>query len=137
VRGFPITAGFIGQTPVQLLLDTGSAANQLDTTFCRTLVPPYRPRPGAVEPSTGADGHRQLVRRSVLPEVVVGEIGWHSLPVLLAGFARPANGQPLPYQGILGYPFLSQDKVVSFHYGRQQFYSLVPTLPSSPGSGAR
>lgn len=137
VTGYPVAACFIGETPVRLLLDTGAPTNQLDTSFCRTLAPPYRPRPGAAEPLTGADGHRQLVRRSVLPEVVVGEIGWHSLPVMLAEFARPASGQPLPYQGVLGYPFLSQDKLVSFHYGRQQFYSLVPTLRPTPGTGTK
>ncbi|TDN38274.1 pepsin/retropepsin-like aspartic protease family protein [Hymenobacter sp. UV11] len=136
-RGFPVAAGFIGQAPVRWLLDTGAADNQLDTTFCRTLPLPDRPQPGAAEPSTGADGHRQLVRRSMLREAVVGETSWQGMPVQLAAFARPANGQPLPYQGVLGFPYLSQDKLVSFHYGRQQFYALVPTRTTAPAAGVR
>jgi hypothetical protein len=49
--------------------------------------------------------------------------------VAVATLARPVTGQGLPYQGILGYVFLyqsSQSGVISFHYGRQQFYSLAP-----------
>jgi hypothetical protein len=44
----------------------------------------------------------------------------------VVSFFQPTNGRALAYQCVLGYQFLSQNGLVSFHYGRLQFYYLMP-----------
>ncbi|MGI4735063.1 MAG: retropepsin-like aspartic protease [Janthinobacterium lividum] len=129
VGGAPIANGYLGTVPVALLLDTGAAANQLDEVLCRTLAPDARPVLVDTEHNTGVDGHRQLTQRGTLPSLVLGPTTWKALPVQVTTLYQPISGRALAYQGILGYPFLSQDGLVSFHYGRQQFYSLTPVHP--------
>ncbi|MDO7885985.1 retropepsin-like aspartic protease [Hymenobacter cheonanensis] len=124
-KGLPVVAGTIGQVPVWLLLDTGAMANNLDAAFSQRLPAPARPRVLGSEVMIGAAG-RQAAQRALLPFLTVGGNDWHDLPVVLATLARPSSGRALPYQGVLGFSFLSQDVVVSFHYGRRQFYSLQP-----------
>ncbi|MGI4835954.1 MAG: hypothetical protein ACRYFK_21075 [Janthinobacterium lividum] len=65
----------------------------------------------------------------MLPSLRVGTTEWRNLPVVLAPPVRYHSGKALPYQGILGGFFLSQEPLVSFHYGRGQFYFLTPTRP--------
>lgn len=127
-QGKPITRGYLGQTPVQLLLDTGAMGNNLDAAFSQGLAPAVRPRVLGADRLVGTSSH-QPAQRAVLPELQLPPTAWYNLPVLLAPPARPSSGRALSYQGILGYPFLSQDGVVSFHYGRRQFYSLTPKRP--------
>jgi predicted aspartyl protease len=127
VRGFPIATGYLGTVAVPLLLDTGAATNQLAAALCQRLAPDARPVLVDTEQNTGADGHHQLTQRGTLPNLLLGSTTWHDLPVQLATYPQPAGGQPPAYQGLLGFPFLSQDGLVSFHYGRRQFYKLTPT----------
>ena len=134
-QGKPVTRGYLGQTPVQLVLDTGAQSISLDLTFVQQLAPAQRPRLlGGTEPFTGVGGGQQQGQRAVLPELILPPTAWRELPVVLAKLAQPTSGPALPYQGILGFAFLSQSAVVSFHYGRRQFYALTPlaatkTLP--------
>lgn len=124
--GKPVVRGYIGKTPVQLVLDTGAALNSLDLAFIQQLAPAQRPRLlGTTEPYVGLGGQQQA-QRATLPELILPPTAWHGLPVVLAKLAKPASGRALPYQGILGFTFLSQNMVVSFHYGRRQFYTLTP-----------
>jgi predicted aspartyl protease len=125
VRGFPIATGYLGKVPVPLLLDTGAATNQLDVALCQALAPGTRPVLSGTERNTGADGHHQLTQRGTLPYLLLGANTWHDLPMQVVPLVAPA-GRALAYRGLLGYPFLSQDKLVSFHYGRRQFFSLTP-----------
>lgn len=124
-RGAPIATGYVGKVSVSLLLDTGASVNQLDATLCQTLAPSERPATTGSEQNTGANGHHQITQRGTLPNLLLGSNTWHSLPIQVAMLAQPVGGRVPAYQGILGFPFLSQDRVISFHYGRQQFYSLV------------
>lgn len=124
-KGLPVVAGTIGGATVRLLLDTGAMANNLDATFSQHLPATMRPRVLGSEVMIGAAG-QQAAQRARLPFLRVGENDWHGLPVILATMARPSSGRALPYQGVLGFPFLSQDVLVSFHYGRHKFYALTP-----------
>ena len=135
VRGVPVADGAVGQVLGHWLLDTGAATNQLDARFCRTLAPADRPTAQGTAPLTGSDGHPQVAQVGILPEVVLAGTAWRQMPVQVLAFARPASGRPLAYQGTLGFPFLSQDHVISFHYGRQQFYTLTPVV--APARGGR
>lgn len=127
--GKPVVRGYIGKTPVQLVLDTGATLNSLDLAFVQQLAPAQRPRQlGTTEPYVGLGGQQQA-QRATLPELVLPPTAWRGLPVVLAKLAKPTSGRPLPYQGILGFTFLSQNVVVSFHYGRRQFYTLTPKRP--------
>jgi hypothetical protein len=114
-----------------LLLDTGAAANQLDSALCQTLASNVRPVLVDTKRNTGADGHHQLTQRGTLPSLVLGPDTWQGLPVQVAPFFQPTSGRALSYQGILGYPFLGQGGLVSFHYGRRQFYHLMPAQNSA------
>ncbi|GAB3637263.1 hypothetical protein GCM10027422_28530 [Hymenobacter arcticus] len=125
VLGKPIAKGYIGKTPVQLLLDTGAMSNNLDTKFSQALAPAVRPRVLGPDRVIGSSS-QQAAQRAILSELQLPPTAWQGLPMVLAPFAQPSNGRVLPYQGILGFPFLSQDGIVSFHYGRRQFYSLAP-----------
>jgi hypothetical protein len=126
-QGKPVTRGYIGQTPVDLVLDTGAMSISLDLALVQHLAPSQRPRLlGKTEPFTGVGGGTQQVQRAVLHELKLPPTAWYELPVVLAKLAQPTSGPALPYQGILGYTFLSQNIVVSFHYGRRQFYTLIP-----------
>jgi hypothetical protein len=124
-KGLPVVTGTIGKIPVRLLLDTGAMGNNLDATFSQRLPAATRPRVLGTEVVIGAAG-RQAAQRARLPILRVGESDWHDLPIVLATLARPSSGRALPYQGVLGFSFLSQDVIVSFHYGRRQFYTLQP-----------
>jgi hypothetical protein len=125
VKGFPVTTATIGQITVRLLLDTGATANNFDAAFSRRLPPAMRPKMLGAEAMLGVAG-QQAAQRARLPLLHVGKDDWHDLPVVLMAMARPSSGRPLPYQGILGFTFLCQDVLVSFHYGRHQFYALTP-----------
>lgn len=125
-QGKPITRGYVGRTPVLLLLDTGAMANTLDLAFTQRLAPAQRPRLlGTTEPYVGLGGQQQA-QRAILHELILPPTAWYELPVVLAKLALPLSGRALPYQGILGFAFLSQNIIVSFHYGRRQFYTLTP-----------
>ncbi|MFD1469896.1 retropepsin-like aspartic protease [Hymenobacter caeli] len=129
VRGGPIVTGTIGAVQVRLLLDTGAVNNDLDAAFCQRLAPREQPTRSGAEFVTGSDGHQQVAQRGTLPTLVLENITWKAVPVLILPHARPISGRELAYQGVLGFPFLSQDQVVSFHFGRQQLYALVPVTP--------
>lgn len=129
VRGFPIATGYLGKVPVPLLLDTGAATNQLAAALCQRLAPDIRPVLSGTERNTGADGHHQLTQRGTLPSLLLGSTTWHDLPVQLASYPPTPDGRSPAYQGLLGFPFLSQDGLVSFHYGRRQFYKLNAAQP--------
>lgn len=126
VQGKPLATGYIGTTRVRWLLDTGAGANHLDQDLSRTLPATDQPRLTGTDQAWGTAGPAQIVRQAILPRLQLGATAWQGLLVMLGSFARPSSGRPLPYQGILGYPFLSQDSLVSFHYGRRQFYVLSP-----------
>jgi len=129
-QGAPVIRGYIGKTPVQLLLDTGAMSISLDPAFVQQLAPAQRPRLlGSTAPSTGVGVGNQQAQRAILHELILPPTAWYELPVMLDKLARPVNGQALPYQGILGFLFLSncgKSGVISFHYGRRQFYTLTP-----------
>jgi len=137
VRGRPVATGTIGAVPVRLLLDTGAVTNDLDAAFCQQLPPAAQPVLTGTDPVTGSGGHRQLARVGQLPGLVLGTTLWQQTPVKVFAYAPPPSGRPLAYQGTLGHPFLLQLQVVSFHYGRQQLYSLVPRRAPAPGPSAR
>jgi hypothetical protein len=126
-KGKPVVSGYIGKTLTRLMLDTGAMTNSLDLAFVEQLAPAVRPRLlGSREPFTGLGGQQQ-VQRAMLHELRLPPTTWQELPVMLVRLARPSSGRTLPYQGILGATFLGQDGVVSFHYGRQKFYTVAPT----------
>lgn len=126
VRGKPLVTGYIGTIPVRWLLDTGSGTNHLNQALSRTLPAADQPRVTGTDQIWGTAGLAQVVRQAILPRLQLGATEWKGMLVALTTLARPSSGRPLPYQGILGYPFLSQDSLVSFHYGRRQFYVLTP-----------
>jgi hypothetical protein len=126
-QGKPVVQGYLGKTPVQWVLDTGATLNSLDIAFVQQLAPAQRPRLlGSTQSFAGVGGGAQQAARAIIHELRLPPTAWYELPVVLTNLARPANGQALPYQGILGYVFLSQNAVISFHYGRRQFYALTP-----------
>jgi hypothetical protein len=126
VKGAPIATGHIGQVPVHLLLDTGSVRDDLDATFCQTLAPANRPVVQGTDFTTGASGQRQRTQLGTLPSLVLGQETWEQIPVQVVRYAQPTKGGTLAYQGTLGHPYLLQLQVFSFHYGRQQLYTLKP-----------
>lgn len=99
--------------------------NSLDATFSQHLPTATRPRVLEREVVISAVG-KQAAQRARLPLLQLGGSTWHELPVVLTTLARYSSGQALPYQGVLGFPFLSQDVLGSFHYGRHTFYALQP-----------
>ena len=127
-KGWPITRARIGPRSVPLLLDTGARENALDTDLAQALPPGARPTGNQPEAIVGPAG-RVMVHRAVLPVLHVGPTEWRGVPVLLAAPVRYQSGRALPYQGVLGGTFLSQEPLVSFHYGRQLFYFLTPKRP--------
>jgi hypothetical protein len=124
-KGLPVATGRIGRASVRLLLDTGAMGNNLDATFSQSLPAAARPQVLGREVLIGTAG-QQAAQRARLPVLQVGHTEWADLPVLLTTLARPSSGRALPYDGVLGFPFLQQDVLVSFHYGRRQFYTLTP-----------
>ena len=126
VRGQPVATGAIGPVPVRLLLDTGAVTDDFDAAFCQGLPRTAQPVLSGTDPITGADGHAQLAQVGHLPSLRLGTELWQRTPVKVFAFAQPRSGQPLAYQGTLGYPYLLQLQVFSFHYGRQQLYTLTP-----------
>lgn len=135
-KGWPIAVAFIDSVPVQLLLDTGSGDNHLDADFAQHLAAATRPKTTTRETLLTPSG-RVAAQRATLPQLQVGATRWQNLPVVLAPPVHYQSGRALPYQGVLGNGFFRHDQLVSFHYGRQQFYRLVPRRAPSPGPGAR
>ncbi|MGI4834948.1 MAG: retropepsin-like aspartic protease [Janthinobacterium lividum] len=127
-KGWPVTLAHIGAVPVPLLLDTGARQNLLDADLARALPAGTRPTGAQPETVVGPAG-RVAAQRAFLPKLQVGTAEWRRVPMLLTAPVRYQNGQALPYQGVLGGTFLSQEPLVSFHYGRRQFYFLTPARP--------
>ena len=127
-KGWPITLAHLGPRSVPLLLDTGARQSVLDADLAAHLPARLRPRGSQAELIIGPAG-QVAARRAQLPQLQVGATEWRNLPVLLTAPVRYQSGRTLPYQGILGGSFLSQEPLVSFHFGRQQFYSLTPKRP--------
>lgn len=127
-KGWPIVTAFIDSVPVQLLLDTGAQDNSLDADFAQNLRVGTRPTSLKRE-TLLAPGGRIAARRAVLPVLQVGTREWKNTPLLLAPPVHYQSGRALPYQGVLGAAFLSREPLVSFHFGRRQFYLLTPSKP--------
>jgi predicted aspartyl protease len=127
-KGWPIAIAFIDSVPVQLLLDTGAQGNSLDTDFAQNLRVGTRPT-GKQREILLAPGGRVAAQRATLPALRVGTSEWRAVPVVLAPSVQYQSGRALPYQGILGESFLSQERLVSFHFGRRQLYFLTPSKP--------
>jgi predicted aspartyl protease len=127
-KGWPVAIAFIDSVPVQLLLDTGAQDNSLDADFAQHLREGTRPT-GARREILLAPGGRVTAQRATLPVLQVGSRTWRSLPFVLAPPVRYQSGRALPYQGVLGESFWSQEPLVSFHFGRRQLYFLTPTKP--------
>jgi predicted aspartyl protease len=135
-KGWPIAVAFIDSVPVQLLLDTGSGDNHLDADFAQNLSAGTRPRKTTRE-TLLTPGGRVAAQRATLPQLQIGATQWQNTPMVLAPPVHYQSGRALPYQGVLGNVFFRQAALVSFHFGRQQFYSLVPRSTLSPGPSAR
>ncbi len=134
-KGWPIAVAFIDSVPVQLLLDTGSGDNHLDADFAQNLSAGTRPRQTTRETLLAPSG-RVEAQRAKLPLLQVGATQWQNIPVVLAPPVHYQSGRALPYQGVLGNVFFSQASLVSFHFGRQQLYRLVPRHAPAPGPSA-
>lgn len=124
-KGWPIAVGFIDSVPVQLLLDTGAGDNHLDSDFAQALLADARPTKAKREILIAPSG-RVSAQHATLPRLQVGAAQWRDVSVVLAPPVHYQSGRALPYQGVLGYLFFRQKPLVSFHYGRQQFYWLTP-----------
>jgi hypothetical protein len=97
VQGRAVTRGYVGQTPVLLLLDTGAMTNTLDLAFTQQLAPARRPRLlGKGEPYVGLGGTQQA-QRAILHELRLPPTAWRELPVAIAKLAQPTNGAAAPY----------------------------------------
>jgi predicted aspartyl protease len=127
-KGWPIAIAFIDSVPVQLLLDTGAQDNSLDADFAQHLRTGTRPT-GTRRETLLAPGGRVTAQRATLPVLQVGTRKWRNIPLVLAPPVRYQSGRALPYQGVLGESFWSQEPLVSFHFGRRQLYFLTPTKP--------
>jgi predicted aspartyl protease len=127
-KGWPIAIAFIDSVPVQLLLDTGAQDNSLDADFAQNLRVGTRPT-GSKRETLLAPGGRVAARRAILPVLQVGTREWRNIPLVLAPPVHYQSGRALPYQGVLGEAFLRQEPLVSFHFGRRQFYFLTPSKP--------
>jgi predicted aspartyl protease len=127
-KGWPVAIAFIDSVPVQLLLDTGAQDNSLDADFAQNLRVGTRPT-GSQRETLLAPGGRVAARRAILPVLQVGTSEWRNLPLVLAPPVHYQSGRALPYQGVLGEAFLSQEPLISFHFGRRQFYFLTPSKP--------
>lgn len=127
-KGWPVVVAFIDSVPVQLLLDTGAQDTSLDADFAQNLRPGARPT-GTQREVLLAPGGRVVAQRAKLPALQVGTTTWRAVPVVLAPAIRYQSGRALPYQGVLGASFLSKEPLVSFHFGRRQFYFLTPPKP--------
>jgi hypothetical protein len=124
-KGWPIVTAFIDSVPVQLLVDTGAQDNSLDADFAQNLRVGTRPT-GSQRETLLAPGGRVAARRAILPILQVGTSEWRNTPLVLAPAVHYQSGRALPYQGVLGEAFLSKEPLVSFHFGRRQFYTLTP-----------
>ena len=127
-KGWPVAVAFIDSVPVQLLLDTGSQDSSLDADFAQNLRVGARPT-GTQREILLVPGGRVVARRATLPALQVGTIEWRAVPLVLIPPIHYQSGRALPYQGVLGESFLSKEPLVSFHFGRRQFYFLMPTKP--------
>jgi predicted aspartyl protease len=127
-KGWPIAIAFIDTVPVQFLLDTGAQHNSLDVDFAQNLRVGTRPT-GTQRETLLAPGGRVVARRATLPVLQVGTSEWRNIPLVLVPPVQYQSGHALPYQGVLGESFLSQEPLVSFHFGRRQFYFLTPRKP--------
>jgi predicted aspartyl protease len=125
-KGWPIAIAFIDTVPVQLLLDTGAQDNSLDADFAQHLRVGARPT-GTQREILLVPGGRVAAQRAILPLLQVGTRKWRNMPLVLAPPVRYQSGRALPYQGVLGESFWSQEPLVSFHFGRRQLYFLTPT----------
>lgn len=123
-KGWPVAVAYIKTTPVHLLLDTGARGSYLDADVAQALPAGARPV-GTRRETVLAPGGRVTARRALLPTLHVGTTEWRALQVLLLPPVRYQSGRRLPYQGVLGGAFFSQQPLVSFHFGRQQFYVLT------------
>jgi predicted aspartyl protease len=124
-KGWPVVVAFIDSVPVQLLLDTGARDNSLDAGFAHNLRVGTCPT-GTRRETILAPGGKVAAQRATLPALQVGTTEWRNLALVLAPTVRYQSGRALPYQGVLGEAFLSQEPLVSFHFGRRQLYSLTP-----------
>jgi predicted aspartyl protease len=124
-KGWPVAIAFIDSVPVQLLLDTGAQDNSLDADFAQNLPVGTRPT-GSQREILLAPGGRVVAQRASLPLLQVGTRTWRNIPLVLAPPVKYKSGRALPYQGVLGEAFLSREPLVSFHFGRRQFYLLTP-----------
>jgi predicted aspartyl protease len=127
-KGWPVAIAFIDSVPVQLLLDTGAQDNSLDSDFAQNLRVGTRPT-GAQRQTLLVPGGRVAAQRAILPVLQVGTSKWRNTPLVLAPPVHYQSGRALPYQGVLGEAFLSQEPLVSFHFGRRQLYFLTPSKP--------
>lgn len=127
-KGWPVAIAFIDSVPVQFLLDTGAQDNSLNADFAQNLRMGTRPT-GKQREILLAPGGRVSAQRATLPALQVGTTEWRAVPVVLASPVQYQSGRALPYQGVLGEPFLSKEPLVSFHFGRRQLYFLTPSKP--------
>jgi len=127
-KGWPIAIAFIDSAPVQFLLDTGAQDSYLDTDFAQHLRVGARPN-GTQRETLLTPGGRVAARRATLPALRVGASEWRNVALILTPPVHYQSGRALPYQGVLGESFLRRAPLVSFHFGRQQFYFLTPIKP--------
>jgi predicted aspartyl protease len=131
-KGWPVAVAFIDSVPVQFLLDTGAQDNSLDADFAQHLRVGTRPT-GSQRETLLVPGGRVTAQRATLPALQVGSRQWRNVLLVLAPPVHYQSGQALPYQGVLGESFLSKEPLVSFHFGRRQFYTLTPlNIPRTP-----
>lgn len=125
VNSRPIVTGSVKGVPVRWLLDTGSKDNHLDAGFTQRLPSLVQSTGQQPEQVVGMGG-QVAAQQASLPSLQLGTTEWQGVPIIVSAMVRPSSGRALAYQGILGSSFLSQEPLVSLHYGRWQLYTLTP-----------
>jgi predicted aspartyl protease len=129
-----LRASLQGQGPFNFILDTGTYTSTIDLGLARELRLPL----GAQGAIAGAGAGRQNGRRTVCPELTIGDLAVHNLQAVAIDLTAMSSSLGRPLHGVLGFSFLGQ-RVIQIDYFRRRirFFAEPPPKQEQPAGGER
>ncbi len=120
-----------GKGPLNFILDTGTRTAIIDLRLARELKLPLGPE----GPIAGVGTGRTAGRRTVCPELKIGDLAVHDLEVSAIDLSALSGSLGRPLHGVLGFGFLSQRVAqIDYFHRRIRFLDSAPS-PASTGDG--
>jgi predicted aspartyl protease len=121
-----------GRGPFNFILDTGTYASTIDLSLARGLGLPL----GAQRAVAGAGAGRKTGRRTICPEVRIGDLVVRNIDAVAIDLAEVSGTLGRPLHGVLGFSFLSP-RVTRIDYFRRRIQFFTEPPPTSRADNAR